>query len=248
MQLKKLTNHVYYLPWSTETDQPNLYYIHGRDFSVAVDAGQSRRHVQAFYNAVRERGLPLPRYTLITHWHWDHTFGLPYIQGESIAAARTAEKLEEVKSWAWTEEAMQERLREGREIAFCDAHIRKEYPDLNAIALSLPDRSIRKPLTLDLGDVHLHLFPMDSPHSRDALLIWLPEEKVLFVGDADCGDYYENRGLADPDRLEKYLEFIRSLDFELCCIGHDAPESREENLRNMLQLETGTTDQAGGTE
>lgn len=246
MSLQKLTDRVYYLPWNQETDQPNLYYIHGRDYSVAVDAGQSRRHVELFYEAIVQAGFPLPRYTVITHWHWDHTFGLPYIQGESIANSLTVQQLKTVQTWAWTDEAMQERERTGEDIAFCNEHIRKEYPSLKDIAVSLPCRGIDTPETLDMGDVQLHLFPMDSPHSRDAVLIWLPAEKVLFVGDADCGDYYDNQGLADPDRLEVYLKFIRGLDFELCCIGHDAPESREENLRNMLQLETGKADHFGG--
>lgn len=242
MQLKKLTERVYYLPGCSETDQPNLYYIRGRDFSVAVDAGQSGRHVEMFYDAIGAEGFPLPRYTLLTHWHWDHTFGLPFIQGKSMANALTVQKLSEVQKWAWTDEAMQERLRMGQEISFCDEHIRKEYPDLSRIAVSLPDQGIFSPMTLDLGDVQLQLFPVDSPHSRDALLVYLPEEKVLFVGDADCGDYYDNQGLADPDRLECYLRFVRSLDYELCCIGHEEPESREENLRNMMQLETGKTE------
>lgn len=242
MQLIKLTGRVYYLPDNQETDQPNLYYIHGRDFSVAIDAGQSRRHVEEFYRAIKTAGLPLPRYTLITHWHWDHTFGLPYIQGESIASALTRQQLKRVQHWAWTEEAMLEREKTGEDIPFCNAHIRKEYPDLNGITVALPRRGIETPMTLDMGDGHLHLYPMDSPHSRDALLIWFPAEKVLFVGDADCGDYYENQGLADPDRLEAYLNFIRSLDFELCCIGHDAPESRENILQYMAELKQSARD------
>ena len=238
MLLKQLTDRVYYLPWSRETDQPNLYYIHGRDFSVAVDAGQSKRHVRLFYGALRQAGLPLPRYTVITHWHWDHTFGLAYIAGESIAHCLTVEQLKKVQHWAWTDEAMRERERTGEDIAFCNECIRKEYPDLKDIAVSLPHMGIEVPQTLDMGDMQLHLLPVDSPHSRDSLLAYLPREKVLFVGAADCGDYYENGGLAEPHRLKAYLDVIRPLDYTLCCIGHDAPESREENLRNMLQLET----------
>ena len=237
--LQKLSDRVYYLPWNQETDQPSLYYIRGRDYSVAVDAGQSGRHVAQFYEALRAEGLPMPRYTVITHWHWDHTFGLPYIQGESLANARTVEKLMEVAEWQWTEAAMAEREKTGEDIPFCNAHIRKEYPDLGQIRVVVPDRGLHAPETLDMGDGQLQLYPMDSPHSRDALLLYWPGEKMLFVGDADCGDYYENQGLADPDRKEAYLQFIRSLDFDLCCIGHDAPESREENLKNVMQLETG---------
>ena len=27
--------------------------------------------------ALEEEGLPLPQLTVLTHWHWDHTFGIP---------------------------------------------------------------------------------------------------------------------------------------------------------------------------
>lgn len=29
----------------------------------------------------KERGLPLPDITAVTHWHWDHTFGLGRVRG-----------------------------------------------------------------------------------------------------------------------------------------------------------------------
>ena len=133
--LIKLTDRIYRLPGQTETDQPNLYYVRGDRESAAIDAGQSRRHVEEFYGALREEGLPLPSYTLITHWHWDHTFGLKYISGVSMASRLTKEKLAQVSRWAWTPESMRKREETGEDIAFCNECIRKEYPDLGKISV-----------------------------------------------------------------------------------------------------------------
>ncbi len=228
--LIKLTDRIYRLPGQSETDQPNLYYVRGDLKSAAIDAGQSRRHVEEFYGALREEGLPLPSYTLITHWHWDHTFGLKYISGVSMASQLTKEKLEKVSRWSWTTETMRKREETGEDIAFCNECIRKEYPDLGMISVKTVDQGLDREREMDLGGVRLRLIPMDSPHSRDALLIYAPEEKALFVGDADCEDYYENNGRYDPNRLKKYLAFIRSLDFDLYCIGHDEPEGKQETI------------------
>ena len=77
MELIKITDRISYLPGEQRTDRPLLYYIRGDRYSVAVDAGNSRAHVELFYSALTAAGLPLPKLTVLTHWHWDHTFGLP---------------------------------------------------------------------------------------------------------------------------------------------------------------------------
>lgn len=90
--LKRLTERVWYLPWEEETDRPNLCYLLGERHSLAVDAGNSPAHVGKLYRALEEQGLPLPDFTVLTHWHWDHTFGLGAIHGVGIASAKTQPK------------------------------------------------------------------------------------------------------------------------------------------------------------
>lgn len=51
-----------------------LGYIRGERYSLAVDAGNSRRHVEKFYAALDAAELRRPDFTVLTHWHWDHTF------------------------------------------------------------------------------------------------------------------------------------------------------------------------------
>lgn len=74
MELKKLSNRIYYLPNEEETDRPVLGYIKGDKFSLAVDAGNSVKHVKKFYEELRKANLSLPDFTVLTHW--DHTFGI----------------------------------------------------------------------------------------------------------------------------------------------------------------------------
>ena len=236
MSLIQATDRIYYLSGQAETDQPFLYYVKGRDYSVAIDAGQSKRHVELFYQAIKEKGFALPRFTLITHWHWDHTFGLPYVQGKTIANELTRQKLIEVSRWVWTEEAMAQRERTGQDIPMCNQCIRREYPNLNDIRVETADVGISESMELDLGGVHLILYPRDSIHSRDALLIYSPQEKALFVGDADCEDSYDNNGKADPDRLRAYLQFLEALDCDMCYLGHDIPETKEKVIKYLEEL------------
>ena len=95
-KLIRTTDRVYYYPFDDTKDRPILGYIRGDEFSVAVDAGHSAEHVADFYAAIEEEGLPLPEVTVITHWHWDHTFGMHAVAGKTVASRRTQAHLLEV--------------------------------------------------------------------------------------------------------------------------------------------------------
>ena len=237
MKLTQAGQRIFYIPNEKASDRPYLYYLKGDRCSAAIDAGNSAAHVQLFYDAIRDAGFPLPAFTLITHWHWDHTFGIPYVSGIVISSEKTRQKLLEVSRWQWTDEAMKRREQTGEDIAFCNDCIHIEYPDLSKIRVETSDAGLTEDKELDLGNLHVQLMPMDSVHSRDALLMYVPEEKALFVGDADCEDFYDNHGLADPQRLDAYLKRIREIPFESYYIGHDVPETRAQVMARLEELQ-----------
>lgn len=236
MELKKISDRIYFLPNEDETDRPVLGYIKGDKYSLAVDAGNSNKHVELFYNELRKAGLRMPDFTVITHWHWDHTFGMHAVSGKTISAHLTNEKLKEVATWQWTDGDMQHRLETGEDIEFCDRCIRLEYPDRTDIKVTTSDIQFSGSLKLDLGGIKCEVMEVIAPHSEDSVLIYVPEEKIIFVGDADCGDYYTNNGNYDKSKLEKYIEVIKGFDFNTYVIGHDELENRENAIR-YLEIE-----------
>lgn len=44
-------------------------------------------------------------------------------------------------------------------------------------------------MTLNLGNITAHIFHTVSPHSEDTTCIYIPEEKVLFLGDSTSEDF-----------------------------------------------------------
>ena len=95
-ELIKITARIYYFPFDDDKDRPVLGYIRGDRFSVAVDAGHSAEHVADFYRAIKMKGLPEPALTVITHWHWDHTFGMHAVKGKTMASRRTNAHLRQI--------------------------------------------------------------------------------------------------------------------------------------------------------
>lgn len=241
MLLQKLSDRIYYLPFAEETDRPNLGYIRGDRHSLMVDAGNSPAHVELFLEALAEQSLPLPDFCALTHWHWDHAFGiatlktLPNHPVEIIACRDTNEKLQKVAEWSWDELAMQDRLADGSEIEFCDTHIRLEYPDTSQIRTGTADITFDSELLLDLGGIQVRLTAMDSPHSRDAVLVEIPSEQILFLGDAACEDFYDNDGKYDSFRLMAFMNRLQEFPASVVLSGHGEPETKQALLEYLTE-------------
>ena len=182
MRLRKINEHLYYLKNEAYYDRPNLFYIKGDNYSVAIDAGNSKKHVDKFYKELKKNNLPLPEYTIISHWHWDHTFGLKYIHGKSIGSIKTYEKLNEVAKWKWTRKDMDERQANGEDIEMCNTCIAREYKDLSKIEVVNVDEYIEDKKVLDLGNLKIELIPHMSTHSDDALFVYIEGEGIICAG------------------------------------------------------------------
>ncbi|MGN1399052.1 MAG: MBL fold metallo-hydrolase [Erysipelotrichaceae bacterium] len=236
MLLKKISEHIYYLPLQEQTDRPNLYYIKGRDYSVAIDAGNSKNHIDLFYDELVKADLELPKYTIITHWHWDHTFGLKWVANESISSQLTYQKLQEVALWKWDIASMRQREKDGLDIPFCNDHILVEYANLDDIELAMPSKTINSLTTLDLGDDTITIIPQVSPHCDDGLFILDLRDKCLFVGDADGGDFYHNDQKYDRQKLKNLIAFYKHLDYDIHCFSHSEVQSKAEALDYLQSI------------
>ena len=75
---------------------------------------------------LKEQNVSNPDFVALTHWHWDHIFGLPVLQDAlSIAHSETKKEIRTLVSYEWTDEALDARVKEGTEIAFCADCIKK---------------------------------------------------------------------------------------------------------------------------
>jgi glyoxylase-like metal-dependent hydrolase (beta-lactamase superfamily II) len=234
-QLRKLSDRIYYLPHMSETDRPNLGYILGARCSLMVDAGNSAQHAKLFLEQLEEKGFPYPDYIVITHWHWDHTFGMHAVKAKTIAGRRTSEQLNKVAGWKWDNKSMLERLVTGEEIEFCDKNIRIEYSNPEEIVIRTPDITFDQRLVIDLGGITCELFPIINPHSEDSVAVFVPEERIVFLGDASGGDHYHNHGQYDKNKLLSFMDIIKELDFDTCVEGHDDAITKEQLLQYMQE-------------
>ncbi|ETA81113.1 MBL fold metallo-hydrolase [Youngiibacter fragilis] len=238
-KVKRLTERIWYTDADERTDRPVLGYVSGDMASLMVDAGNSRQHAAILTDGVVAKGLAYPRYVAITHWHWDHCYGLSGIGAVSVASLETNLKLIEMSEWEWTDRAMSRRIETGEDILFCDENIRKEYPDRSLIDVKTADIVFDGLLQIDLGGVTCILMKLPNSHSEDSVVAYVPEEKVVFLGDITSEDFHNGTGSHHREKLGMLIEALEWMDFELALHGHDEPRSKEyvlDYLREELEL------------
>ena len=225
MNLDRLTERIWVYPYEEKRDRPNLSYIRGDNWSLAVDAGHSEDHTKEFYRALEKEGLPLPKLTVLTHWHWDHTFGMHAVHGLCLANERTNRYLD----------GFRKRLEaEGTEFFFeMDERIRNEYEDGKPVRVTLADLVFRDEILLDAGNCPIRVFPAEAPHTDDSTLVEIPGEKVLILGDSTGGVFPE--WTVDQMLADKLAQTVREIKPEICLPGHWTPLSPEIIIQDLLE-------------
>jgi len=166
------------------TDRPVLGAIHGTAGTLIVDGGASPAHLSAFAAELATRERPPIIGIALTHWHWDHSFGSAALGVPVIACEKTAEGVAVQAAYDWSDAALEQRVRDGLELAFSLPHIREELPDRSDLRIVVPHVTFAESHQVDLGDTTVELRWVGGDHADDSVVVWEPKDRVLFLGDA----------------------------------------------------------------
>lgn len=228
MDLEKLTDKIFYYPHQRESDRPMLAYLKGSKLSLAIDAGYSEKHVDEFYHALELYGLRKPDFTVITHWHYDHTFGMHHVNGLTVAHERTNIFLRNEMEKSCNQKYLDEM--KAQDVCFA-----REYEGNLKLNIVLSDIQFEDSVCFNLGELTAKVFHTDSPHSEDTVCIYVPEEQVLFLGDSTSEDFF-NDGYMDRNKLNKLVEVIREIDCRYCILSHTEPLLKEDLLEYLEKV------------
>lgn len=225
-----------YLPGEDATDRPLLGVVRGDRLTLRIDSGNSPAHNALMERAMAEAGLPRADMLVLTHSHWDHTFGMAGVACPVFACRETQEALARMKTWRWRREDMARRLQTGEDILFCHEHMLVEYPEPEKIQVRLADVVFEGRLTLNLGGVRAEVFQVESSHADDCVLVHVPEERVLFCGDTCYEDLHHEPPCIHARRYEKLQGVLREMNFAVAVMGHFGPMTKEELLGWMEEM------------
>ena len=228
-KLLKIKDNIYILEYKENTDRPNIGYILNNDIGYMIDSGNSKKHAKYFIKKIKKAKLPFPKYTIITHHHWDHSFGISYLNTISIGLEQTNKIIKEHKEKL--EKNGIDSLIENNDIPlFCKDHINLEYKHKKH-QIKLKELDITFDNNNNLDNLDLLIFP--SNHTLDTLVIFDKLNKILFLGDALCGMIVDYDFIEDVDILIKQVEFLKTLDFDVAIESHNSPLTKEELITKI---------------
>lgn len=226
--LHELVPNVYWSAPEHSTDRPALGAIAGSRDTLMVDAGNSARHAGQFLDALARTGAPPLRHLVLTHAHWDHVFGASAVDARCVATAATCAEVATMATYAWDDDALDERVAAGLEIAFCRDMIKAELDprERTTLEVRVPDVGFDGELVIDLGERIVRVIHVGGDHAADSCIIVVPGA-VAFLG--DC--IYQNLHV-EPNRLTRrvlfpLLDSLLALDVPHYVLAHDdEPMSR----------------------
>jgi glyoxylase-like metal-dependent hydrolase (beta-lactamase superfamily II) len=225
------------------TDRPVLGAIRGTAGTLIVDGGASPAHLGAFAAELAAHDRPPIIGIALTHWHWDHSFGSAALDVPVVAGERTAAGVAVQAAYDWSDEALEQRVRDGLELAFSLPHIREELPDRSALRIVVPQVTFAETHRVDLGDTTVELRWVGGDHADDSVVIWEPEDRVLFLGDALYQCLWGDPPFLTIAGTRSLLDRLAPFDAAFALEGHDediadaaAYATRLDDLRRACDL------------
>jgi len=173
-------------PWIEEIVPGRVFAVRGFGFSeihfvvtddgqqlISVDAGTQPFSMEDAYGFFMEHYPDSPPLTtaLITHAHWDHIGGHTYLKSMNPDL-----KIYGRENYAGTVERV---LRNHTYKQFRSASFSEDW-----VADYKPDIAVSVPTNITVGGTVFELIPAIGGETEDALLVNMPDLKVVFMGDA----------------------------------------------------------------
>lgn len=200
----------------------NMGFIVTDQGVVVIDTGSSPDVGKAFLSEIRKATDRPIKYVIFTHYHYDHVDG-------AVAFKEEGTRFVAHENLPRNFNALRRLERVNRRGLGIETEAPAIYPDI----------TYRDTLTLTVGKKEIRLIHIKA-ETDDATLVYVPEDKVLFIGDMN------NQNLGSPVLPEGYpeglvqaIDLIDELDVNVFVPGHGFMETT--NMKSLEALKTVTT-------
>ena len=235
--LKQLTEHVWLLPHHPDQSavQSCIGVITTQNESVLIDAGNSPRLARKIKTELIRNNLPPVSRIIYTHHHWDHVSGACEVDVPVTAHIICKAILEVESRKPWGMEYLNKEIQREPRLTISYSARAKSIEDWGAFRIVVPEEVFETEKIIHLDRLTLELEHVGGEHADDSIVVRIPEEGVMFIG--DC--YYPPPlHLRKPDSAPS-LDMLRRLqndDYNLYVEGHDKPFTSNELLKFLEKM------------
>jgi glyoxylase-like metal-dependent hydrolase (beta-lactamase superfamily II) len=221
LPLRRLGDGVYAVLGDTgrgSEGRPNAGFVVSKDGVVVIDALESPAAGEKLVATVRSVTSQPIRWLILTHHHPDHHFGA--IVFRRLGAKVIAHPDRRTLASDGGEDAL---LADWVRVVGLDAMRGFQFADK-------PDRPVTGTDTLLVGDKTMIIIHPGAGHSAGDLMVWLPQEKILFAGDLLIEDGVTMVVDGSSGELLRGLRTIDSLGPRIAVPGHGTIPRRPAEL------------------
>lgn len=229
--LTQLSEHVWLLPHNPDESavQSSIGVVATRNECLLVDAGNSPRLARKLKTELVRCNLPPVTRIIYTHHHWDHVYGACEF-GVPVTAhklCRTILRQEAKKPWG--REYLNEEIKRNPKLRLSYRARAKNIEDWKAFRIVVPEDVFDTVTSIQLDGLVIELEHLGGAHAEDSIVVKIPEDGVMFLGDCFYPPPLHLRG---PDSAPSFdmLRRIQSSIYDLYVEGHDKPFTRRELL------------------
>jgi cyclase len=175
-----------------------------------------------------------------SHWHGDHIRGNQTFEDSSIISSEmTYSKMKENHPSRISNQINDlqglstyiESLRQRNDSNLIDQihSLRELELSLPTLQLMLPNQTFKGELTFFGAKCSAKLFSLGGGHSFCDAILYIPEEKVIFMGDllfVGCHPTFFEE--SNPDQWVEILKKVEDLDFEVAVPGHGSAGGKDD--------------------
>ena len=236
LTLKQLTEHAWLLPHNPDETavQSSIGVITTQNESVLIDSGNSPRLARKIKTELARNNLPPVSRIIYTHHLWDHVYGACEFDVPITAHITCKGILEEQSRKPWGIEYLNEEIKRDPTLAASYNARARSIEDWGAFRIVVPEEVFETEKVIHLDRLTIELEHVGGEHAEDSIVVKLPEDRVMFIG--DC--YYRPPlHLRTPESAPS-LDMLRRLQkeaYNLYVEGHDNPFTRTELLKFLKE-------------
>ena len=213
---------VYFHEGNIAVGHCNNGWIIFEDYVLVIDANfpSGAQDILPKIRSVTDKPV---RFAFDTHHHGDHAYGNQiWVENGAVPLAHTG-VVEEMKKYETGYYGNQPGRWE---------QTAKQRKDVAATKLKPPSLLFPKELIFDDGKHRVELMHLGVSHTHGDAFAWLPNEKILFTGDACVNGAYNFVGDGSVEQWIPTLDAAQKLGAKIICPGH-GPRSVETLLADQ---------------
>jgi cyclase len=211
-KVDKVAEDIYFHEGNLGVGHCNNGWIVFEDYVLVIDANypSGANEIIPKIKALTDKPI---RFTFDTHHHGDHAYGNQvWVENGATPVAHTG-VIDEMKK--------HETGYYGKQPGRYEEEA-KRRKDLAASKLKPPSVLFPKELVFDDGKHRVELIHLGVAHTAGDAFAWLPNEKILFTGDACVNGPYNSVTDGNVEKWVATLELASKLGARLVCPGHGA--------------------------